>query len=556
MDGNTIVFLSCQDVIFRLEKDPSVLPAQRRDLISAVRRVCEITSIDPRAAPASFQHMRPLINKVRPAKHGLQPKTWSNLRSNFRTALAQALPRTRPQLDPVWEKLRVALPDQRMKAGLSRLITYCAREGIAPAAVCEAVLDRFLTELQEDTLVPSPSDCHRRTCRLWNEAVKRVPGWPRVPVSMPASQLRRTLPLSAYPEGVQKEFELWVSPSRGHRFAQHGPRKRLRPATVTQNKVLIELALFAAVEAGTDPSSITTLDYLFEPPVFQAILERYCKDDAAETPRPTAYNLARTLIGLARQRLGSSPGALKRIAELHRLRRCLGPQPQGLTEKNRRLLRDLSDPATLARLLLLPERLAAWAPRSTQARGPLAMELAVAVAILLVAPMRISNLAGLHLKQHLVRPGGSGSLWLIDIPPEQVKNEVRLLYELSQRVTKVIDRFVKDFRPHFAKPGNPYLFPVGFTHKTPNWFSRQIRDVIANWVGIDMTPHQFRHLAGLLMQRNSPGSFAALAQLLGHKKIDTVIRYYAELDTLSAGREFDAIVEGELAKAHFPRRAR
>jgi integrase len=71
-----------------------------------------------------------------------------------------------------------------------------------------------------------------------------------------------------------------------------------------------------------------------------------------------------------------------------------------------------------------------------------------------------------------------------------------------------------------------------------------------------MTPHQFRHLAGLLMQRNSPGSFDRLAQLLGHKKIDTLIRHYAELDTLSAGREFDAIVERELDKAHSPRRGR
>jgi len=170
--------------------------------------------------------------------------------------------------------------------------------------------------------------------------------------------------------------------------------------------------------------------------------------------------------------------------------------------------------------------------------------------------MRISNLARLHLKEHLVRPGGSRSLRMIDIPPEQVKNEVRLLYELSQRVTGVVDRFVRDFRPRLAKPDNFYLFPGRSTHKTPNWLSRQIRDVIAHWVGIDMTPHQFRHLAGLLMQKKSPGSFAALAQLLGHKRIDTVLRYYAELDTLSAGREFDAIVESELAKAHLSRRGR
>jgi len=118
--------------------------------------------------------------------------------------------------------------------------------------------------------------------------------------------------------------------------------------------------------------------------------------------------------------------------------------------------------------------------------------------------MRISNLARLHLKEHLVRPGGSRSLRMIDIPPEQVKNEVRLLYELSQRVTGLVDRFVRDCRPRLAKPDNFYLFPGRSTHKTPNWLSRQIRDVIAHWVGIDMTPHQFRHLAGLLMQKKSP----------------------------------------------------
>jgi integrase len=556
MDGNTIAILTWSDVILCLEEDASLLPAQRRDRISAIRRVCEIIGVNPGAVPASLEHMRPLLKRVRPAKHGLQPKTWSNIRSNLRAALAQVRPQ-RPQrhLDPAWARWRAALPNQRMKVGLSRLITYSEREGIAPAAVCDAVLERFLAELEADTLLPNPRDCHRRTCRLWNEAVERVPGWPGGRVSVPPSQaVRRTLPLSTYPERLQKEFELCVSPPPGDRFAQHGHKKKLRPATVTQNNVLIELALFAAVEAGTDPASIATLDYLFEPPVFQAILERYCEDDADQTPRPTAHNLARMLIGFAKQRLGSTPAALDRIAELSRLRRCLGPQPQGLTEKNRRLLRELLDPATLASLLLLPERLANWASRTSWARGALAVELAVAIAILLIAPMRISNLAGLHLKQHLVRPGGPRSLLLIDIPPEEVKNEVRLLYELSQRVTRVVDRFIRDFRPRFATPDNPYLFPLGTTHKTKNWFSRQIRDVVAKWVGIDMTPHQFRHLAGQLMQRNSPGSFAALAQLLGHKKIDTVIRYYAELDTLSAGREFDAIVEAELAKAYPPHR--
>ena len=554
MDGITTLTPTFGDVILRLKADPSLLPARRRDLISAVLRVFKIVGVDPNATPASMQHMRPLIIKVRPAKHGLRPKTWSNLRSNFRAALMQVLPPlARRRIDPEWEKLRSRLPDQRMRANLGRFIRYCEREDIPPARVCDVVIGRFHAELETDTLVPSPRDCHRRTCQLWNEAVGKVPGWPRVRVSVPAPQnLRRTLALSAYPEALQREFELCISPPRGHRFTQQAHPKRLRPTTVAQQRILMELALHAAVEAGADPASITTLDYLFEPPVFQTILQRYCENDEEETPRPTARNMAGMLITLAKQRLGSDPAALGRIAELRRLKKCLGPQPEGLTAKNQRLLRELADPATLERLLLLPGRLADWAARAAPVRGAQAMVFAVAIATLFSAPLRISNLAGLHLDRHLLRPGGPRSLILIEIPPEEVKNAVRLLYELPRRVTSLVDRFIRDFRPTLAMPDNRYLFPVKSHHKDSKAFSREIRHVIAEWVGIDMSAHQFRHLAGLLMLKNSPGSVAALAQLLGHKRIDNVIRYYAELDTLAAGREFDTIVDAELAKAHLP----
>ena len=40
-----------------------------------------------------------------------------------------------------------------------------------------------------------------------------------------------------------------------------------------------------------------------------------------------------------------------------------------------------------------------------------------------------------------------------------------------------------------------------------------------------------------------------IAQLLGHKDVRTTIAYYAELDTLSAGRQFDAFLEAERSKA-------
>jgi hypothetical protein len=511
MDGGLVV-VTLSYIVTLLQQNVMLSAHRRRDLISAVLRICEITGVDPRTTPASLQFMRPLISKIHPAKHDLTPKTLSNLRSNFRAALVHALPRTPRHSDPEWERLRATLPNSRMKIRLSRLIGFCEHKRISPSEVNDEVIGQFLAHLESDKLTPSPHDCHRRTCRLWNEAVDSVPNWPQGRVSLPDYRAkRRALPLSAYPARVGEEFMQCVAPpQRGQRFAFGVPRKSLRPSTIRKMKTEIELALTALVESGRDPDSIASLTCLFEPDLFEIVLTRYLNDDEEETPRPTARNIANTLIGFARRMLGSDPAALVQIAELRRLQRYLGPERTGLTEKNRRLLREFSDPAVLGKLLLLPERLANSAQRATPRRGAVAMELAVAIAILTVAPMRIANLASLRLDQHLVRSGGPRSLWLIEIPPQEVKNGAPLLYELSSRVTAMVDRYLRNFRSRLAQPGNTYLFPFGASHKGAPGFSHQIRGVIADWVGIDMSPHQFRHLAGLLMQKNNPGNLRPL----------------------------------------------
>src|SRR3954468_20217929 len=109
MDGTVAVFLFLSDILARLKGDLALTPSRRRDLTSAVVRTCELVGVDPQVTPASLQYMRPLINKVRPAKHGLRPKTWSNPRANFRAAVVHALPRPPREPDPAWEKLRIAL---------------------------------------------------------------------------------------------------------------------------------------------------------------------------------------------------------------------------------------------------------------------------------------------------------------------------------------------------------------------------------------------------------------------------------------------------------------
>src|SRR3954469_18587228 len=114
MDGG-LAIVTLSDIIDMLPQNAALSQSRRRDLASAVLRICEITGVDPRTTPASLQSMRPLIQKVHPAKYDMTPKTWSNLRSNFRAALVHASPRPPRHPDPEWERLRAALPNSRMR---------------------------------------------------------------------------------------------------------------------------------------------------------------------------------------------------------------------------------------------------------------------------------------------------------------------------------------------------------------------------------------------------------------------------------------------------------
>jgi hypothetical protein len=67
------------EVVGRLQQDRSLSETRRRDLVSGMQRMSEITGVDPRNTPASLRAMRPLIKAVRPAKHDLTPKTWAQL---------------------------------------------------------------------------------------------------------------------------------------------------------------------------------------------------------------------------------------------------------------------------------------------------------------------------------------------------------------------------------------------------------------------------------------------------------------------------------------------
>ena len=104
------------------------------------------------------------------------------------------------------------------------------------------------------------------------------------------------------------------------------------------------------------------------------------------------------------KRMDAPEETLKRLGRLADL---VGvPQQRGMTRKNRDRLRVLQDDRNLRKLLLLPERiLGRPLGKSKPYNTALAREDALAIAILLYCPVRVQNLASIHLERNLRRPG-------------------------------------------------------------------------------------------------------------------------------------------------------
>ncbi|MBV8704760.1 MAG: hypothetical protein JO118_13740, partial [Acetobacteraceae bacterium] len=83
---------SLADVLHRLQGHPGLPDTRRRDLASAVRRVAALLGAPPEDLPAALGALRPRLNRVLPAAHGLSLKTWHNVRSNLAAAIRATVP--------------------------------------------------------------------------------------------------------------------------------------------------------------------------------------------------------------------------------------------------------------------------------------------------------------------------------------------------------------------------------------------------------------------------------------------------------------------------------
>jgi integrase len=407
----------------------------------------------------------------------------------------------------------------------------------------------------ETTALASDNAARRLIVRAWNSCVDKIAEWPKQRLIEPPVKSLTKIPWENFPEPLREEIEKYLEGFRKIRRGVKG--KRIRPCKEsTINTRRRELQAFArmAVKLGYPTESLTSLAELLSPDLVEEVLEAYWEENGEE-PKVYTIDMAWKLLSVARETKCVPDHDLEK---LHEFRVAMEEHREGgLTEKNLRVIRAVLTEGVWDKVVLLPRAMMQEARldrHTAPMKAAVNASIAVAIAILSIAPMRLGNLIQIKLNENLVKPGQiDGPSWVI-FPMQDVKNRVQLQYKLLPEVGELIDEYINDFRPILLRKSNGlWLFP-GETGgvKTSRTLSLQITDRVLKATGLRLTVHQFRHAAAAIFIKERPGQFELARQLMGHKSITTTMRFYVALETIFANEAFNDIIKKRLDEAMEP----
>ena len=435
--------------------------------------------------------------------------------------------------------------------GLSRLARFASANGINPENIDDAAIERFIAGIREGSLHRKPNDLHRSVALIWNRAASQ-PQLRLKQVTVPSFRgLPRRIDWILLSDAFRTDVEAYLHWCGGSDpFDANARSRALSPRTLRLRRDQIHAAVTALVESDVKPTAITSLADLILPDAVKRILRRRLE---AESGHANSFNrdLAEALVQVAREWVKVDAAIL---AELKRLVGKMPMPASGMTDKNKRFLRQFDDPAALRRLFDLPKRLWAEVKRDqkTNFRTLAKAQAALAVAILSYMPLRLQNLSALTFGTHLFLCDNVRATSTLELAAGEVKNKTELAFDIPPHIAKMLIEYRDRIAPKIIghRPERLFVNADG-SAKTQATVARLISNYLKRRAGIALTPHQFRHLSAKVMLDSEPGRFETVKQLLGHKSIKTTVGAYAGIDSRRAARHHQRLVERAL-ESHKP----
>jgi integrase len=397
---------------------------------------------------------------------------------------------------------------------------------------------------KETTALAVDIKARRAIARAWN-ASRNIEGWPQQQLIEPPLKAKEGPRWEDFPQQLQADVASHLKFLTTHRKSPSGKHLRpCKPLTLqTRRNDLVSLAK-KAVRLGVPMEELRSLSVLLAPDLVDRILDKEWEQNGEE-PKTTTIDLAKKLVAVARS---ANCLTKEQLAQLDDKRAALEEyRKEGMTQKNLKLVRRVLNSEVWARVINCPGvlmRQARSLKERARVKAAMTAQIATAVAIVTAAPVRASNLATIRLGENLIRPGGPDTPYLLVFPDYDVKNQVDLTFELDKYVTAVIDEYVDGYRPALMRGSNEdWLFPGGEGgSKDAHLFNIQITERIQKVTGLRITLHQYRYAAAAVYLKHHPGDYETVRRFLGHRNVNTTVKFYCGLETIQATRMLGDVV--------------
>ena len=541
--------ITCLQLIERVRTAPGLTLSRRAELVSAIRRFCEISGKHTSEVIVDPQVIRALVDRASWQLAGLSKRSWANILSRLTCAMKIAgvkvhRKRRNRKLDEAWETLLAPL-SRRDHDELHPLAGWCSTYEIQPHQVDQSIFERYLDELTTLTIQRNPRERWHVARRAWNRTLAMLSSSAFPIILNVEPDGWRGLPWDTFPPSLLAEIEAYkLAAIAVDPFAEEGRRKAIKPITLKGYLNNLRWYLSVLVQDGASVGQFTSLSVCLDPVlVKRALTLRLGDRPLDEKTKPGLCAMMTAIVSIARH-------VDLRGEDLHELRRLakrVQHRPEVMCEMNRELLAQFEEATARRALISIPFAMADRlrdVKRPTVRQAP-EMQSAVLLGLLLFLPVRIKNLAALDLDRHFKRSSGR---WLVHFEPDEVKNEIAIDGCLNERLSAMLVRYVEVFRPVLLKSPTSKLF-VGQNGKgkDSHTLGRQFFTLIKRSLGLQVNAHLMRHFAGFTYLKANPGHYEAVRQMLGHKNIDTTTRFYAGVDTEAAFERYDEIISAQIS---------
>lgn len=537
-----------QDVIDLLKQNQEIEATRCRDMISAINRVADILHTTPVELPTDVAELRSELLFVHAVQAGLTAKTWSNIKSDLHRALVvtDVIPAMiAGERSPSWDAFLAKSKVKHHAWSLSRFINYCTREGIEPSDVTDDVMDKFRSELSRTILSKDPGEITKDMIHSWNRILRdnnlNLPS-----LTVPSRQRYRARSLTLYQAALRDDIDAYLKRlSHAEMFDNDGPVRALRPVSLRNTEAHIRQYLDALVDSGHPFTTWDCLEEVLTPDLVKEGFTRIIERNGGEPP-VGLVNISATLLGIARHYAGSPKETVNTIAAYKRkLVSRTGADSYSMSEKNVKRLAQFDNWENVSHLVTLPDLLMERAKANPdKARSALDAMYAVAIILLLSAPMRARNLAGLDLEKHFTEQGrGSHATYVIHIEGTDVKNNTPIDVVLNTHVSRMLTTYKKEFRTKLSVSPGTALFPKrSGGARDASHLSSGISSLVYCETGLKVHTHLFRHFAAKLYLDAHPGDYETVRRLLGHRRLETTMAFYARLTNAMALEQYDKSV--------------